>query len=133
MNTQHRSNAVASRDGSAQDPALTVETMVSAGVRAITPSMESVDVNSIARFLVDLEPSLESGSLIILDMKRVQFMDSAGLGALVSAHRTARVAAGDLVVVGLTPHVRTIFELVQLERVIRVFNDQAEALRALAR
>ena len=112
---------------------LTVEERAPGNAKILTPVMESVDVNSLARFLVSLEPTLESGALVVLDLSRVEYMDSAGLGGLVSAHRTARTAGGDLVVTDLTPGVRTIFEMVQLHRVIRVFNHRAEALRALTR
>lgn len=100
-------------------------------VTLLTLSCESVDVANYKRMLASIEQVLESGHRVILDLGSVSFMDSSGLGALVSGTRTARRSGGEMAICSLTPDVRTLFELVQLDKVVHVYNDRDEALRSL--
>jgi anti-sigma B factor antagonist len=68
---------------------------------------------------------------IALDLADVEFIDSSGLSALVSALRLLQ-ADGDLVLIGPRSTVLSMFKLTRLDRVFRIFPDQAEALAALA-
>lgn len=104
---------------------------LAADVTLLTLSCESVDVANYKRMLASIEQVLESGHRVILDLGSVSFMDSSGLGALVSGTRTARRFGGEMAICSLTPDVRTLFELVQLDKVVQVYNDRDEALRSL--
>jgi anti-anti-sigma factor len=56
---------------------------------------------------------------IIVDLSGTEFVDSSGLGALVSSLKKARQAGGDLRIAGLAPQVRAVFELTNLDRVLK--------------
>jgi anti-sigma B factor antagonist len=67
---------------------------------------------------------------IALDLSEVEFIDSSGLSALVSALRQLQ-GDGDLVLIGPRSTVLSMFKLTRLDRVFRIFPDQAQALTAL--
>lgn len=60
------------------------------------------------------------GDLIEVDFTSVTFVDSSGLGALLTAQRRARAANGDLWVSNLQSNLRTVFELTGLDKVLLV-------------
>lgn len=58
-------------------------------------------------------------SRIVIDMAALQFVDSSGLGALVGALKSARVAGGDLRIAAVPEAVQTVLHLTNLDRVLR--------------
>jgi anti-sigma B factor antagonist len=68
---------------------------------------------------------------IALDLSEVEFIDSSGLSALVSALRQLQ-GDGDLVLIGPRSTVLSMFKLTRLDRVFRIFPGEAQALAALA-
>ena len=71
----------------------------------------------------------ETGAQLAVDLGKVDFMDSSGLGVLVSLLKTVR-PAGDLVLFGMRPSVAEILRLTHLDA---VFSCEAEESGALAR
>lgn len=65
---------------------------------------------------------------IVVDLSELEFVDSSGLGALVTAIKTARQAGGDVRLCGLTQAVKTIFELTRLTRVFDLYDDRSSAI-----
>ena len=68
---------------------------------------------------------------LVVDLTEVDFIDSAGLAAIVEYFRDASRYDGVLCVTGLNENLRTVFEIVRLDRVIPVFATSAEAVAAL--
>lgn len=58
---------------------------------------------------------------VIIDMARVDFVDSSGLGSLVGALKLVNNHGGDIKIVSPRPEVRTIFELTRLHRIFDMF------------
>jgi anti-sigma B factor antagonist len=67
---------------------------------------------------------------IVVDLSATEFMDSSGLGALISGLKTARQAGGDLRIACLGPQVSTVLQLTNLDRVLRPYESVAEAVGA---
>ncbi len=67
---------------------------------------------------------------ILLDLSLVDFIDSSGLGALVSVLKRMS-PAGKLVVCGLRDAAFNMFRLTRMDKVFPIFPSQAEALTAL--
>ncbi len=65
-----------------------------------------------------------------IDLTQVDFMDSSGLGTLVSLLKSVR-PGGELVLFGLQPSVREILRLTHLDAVFHCEADQAAARVAL--
>ncbi|MGQ9629204.1 MAG: STAS domain-containing protein [bacterium] len=64
---------------------------------------------------------------VLLDFTDVDFVDSDGVGAVISARKALRGRSGDLRIFGLTASVEEVFKITQLDRVIGVFDSEAEA------
>ncbi|MFN6569235.1 STAS domain-containing protein [Dendronalium sp. ChiSLP03b] len=64
--------------------------------------------------------------ILLIDMKEVKFIDSSGLGALVSAMQIVRNANGKLFVCSISDQVRMLFELTKMDRIFQTFTDQDE-------
>lgn len=69
---------------------------------------------------------------ILIDMSRVDFLDSAGLMCLVSAYRLAKNLGRRLSICSLTPSVRMIFELTQLDQSLEIFENSLDYEQAIA-
>ncbi len=78
-----------------------------------------------ARRLKELLSELVAGGTvrIVVDMAETTFLDSSGLGALIGGLKAARQAGGDLRIARPTPAVTTVFELTNLDRVLRARDD----------
>ena len=78
-----------------------------------------------------LKPLLEQGhTQFLLNLADVPYIDSTGIGELVSVFITVRNHTGTLKLVALTDRVRKLFEVAKLVQVIDVFDDEAEALQS---
>lgn len=64
---------------------------------------------------------------ILLDLSELEFVDSSGLGALVSALRTVNNLGGDIRLAAVKPEVRAILELTRLHRVFAIYSDRQSA------
>jgi len=70
---------------------------------------------------------LETGQhRLLIDLKEVRFIDSSGLGALLSGYKNANLHQGSLVLVGPQPRVKSMFELTRLNRVFEIYQDVDE-------
>ncbi len=74
---------------------------------------------------------LESGeNHLVVDLSEVRFIDSSGLGALLSGYKNANLHQGSMVLAGLQPRVNSMFELTRLNRVFEIYRDVDEALHS---
>jgi anti-sigma B factor antagonist len=74
-----------------------------------------------------LDVSRSKPSRIVIDLEMVQYMDSSGVGTMVSLKREIERLGGKLMLAGLQPRVRGVFEITQLDRffVIRATVEEA--------
>ena len=63
---------------------------------------------------------VETRNNIDIDLSQVQFMDSAGLGALVALRKTAVERNGKVRLLNPAPHVQQVLELTRLHRVFEI-------------
>lgn len=71
-----------------------------------------------------LHAIVDSGQCrIVVDLSATEFIDSSGLGALISGLKVARQAGGDLRIAGPTRQVCTVLELTNLNRVLRSYDS----------
>lgn len=75
---------------------------------------------------------LDSGDTrLIVDLSDVRFIDSSGLGALLSGFKNAGLRQGSLTLAGLQPRVQSMFELTRLHRVFEIYPSPKDALGEL--
>ena len=64
---------------------------------------------------------------IVVDLSKVDYMNTPGLATLVEALQNTKRRSATLVLCGLTPKVRAIFDIAQLHRVFTIAADQTAA------
>jgi anti-anti-sigma factor len=64
--------------------------------------------------------------LLVVDLSRLSFMDSTGMGVIAAAHLRSVEAGRRFVIVGPPPTVRRAFEISRLKEVITVVGDLSE-------
>jgi anti-sigma B factor antagonist len=70
----------------------------------------------------------EGDTQLIIDLAGVRFIDSSGLGALLSGYKNASLRSGSFVLTGLQPRVLSMFELTRLHRVFEIYPSVEGAL-----
>ena len=65
---------------------------------------------------------------ILLDLGEVNYIDSSGLGELVSAYTTARNQGAELKLLKLTKKVHDLLQLTKLYTVFDIYDDEAGAI-----
>ncbi len=65
---------------------------------------------------------------ILLNLGDVNYIDSSGLGELVSAFTTAKNQGADVKLLGLTKKVKDVLQLTKLYTVFDIYNDEASAI-----
>jgi len=73
----------------------------------------------------------EGAPTMILDFSGVPYLDSSGLGSLVSAYTSCAKAGRRVALTGVNPRVQKVFEITKVEQVFLIFPTLAEALEAL--
>ncbi len=66
----------------------------------------------------------EGADVILIDLEKVSFIDSSGLGALVVALKTARAAEKRLCLCSINEQVEMLFSLTQMNQVFEIFGDR---------
>ncbi len=66
---------------------------------------------------------------VAVDLAAVDFMDSSGLGALVSGLKTARTAGGDLRLASASEQVSSVLRLTNLDRILSMHATVDDAYR----
>ena len=75
---------------------------------------------------------LEHGhNRILLNLERVDFIDSAGLGELVRTHASVRSRGGQLKLVHPSANVHQLLRITKLDHVLEIEQDEERALRSL--
>ncbi|HJX10820.1 MAG TPA: STAS domain-containing protein [Candidatus Binatia bacterium] len=92
--------------------------------------MEELDASNAGELKRDIAPLLEAHRKLVIDLGRLRFVDSSGLGAFISCLRKLNAKGGDLKLCGMSKQVRAVFELVRMHRIFDIFGTREEALRA---
>ena len=67
---------------------------------------------------------------ILLNLAEVSYIDSSGLGALVSGYTTLAGQQGNLKLLNLTKKVQDLLQITKLLTVFEVYNDEATAVQS---
>jgi anti-sigma B factor antagonist len=70
---------------------------------------------------------------ILFNLAEVRYIDSTGLGALVSAYTSVRKHNADLKLLNLSAKVQDVMQLTKLYTIFDVSNDEAAALKSFDR
>jgi phosphoserine phosphatase RsbU/P len=97
-------------------------------VTAVRVKVGALDAGNEKRFKKEVISALEPNSQVVLDMSEVEFIDSSGLGVILSCYRHVSAANGSFRICCLSEQVRTLFELVRMHRIFDVYGSCEEAM-----
>jgi len=90
-----------------------------------------LDLNSGNKLKEEIKGLLSSGkSSLHLNLADVEFINSSGLGALVSIMKEIRLHRGRLTLSNLADYVKEIFEITQLSHIFEIFPTEEEAVNS---
>ena len=101
------------------------------GATVVRPAGARVDLQVAADFRAALLEAIEGGHHhLVVDMGGVLFVDSSGLGALVSALKTLKLIKGngDIRLANVQPPVQALLELIRLHRVFANYPSVDQAV-----
>jgi anti-anti-sigma factor len=75
----------------------------------------------------------DGANIILIDLSGVTFMDSSGLGGLVTALKDVRLMGGRLCVCSINDQVRILFELTSMDKVFEIYGNRVAFERATFR
>ena len=106
-----------------------VESEKTFDVLRVKPLEKRLDASISADFRGRVKEWIDEGnSRIILDLSSVEFMDSSGLGAIVSSLKAAK-GVDFLVITGIRGAVERLFRLTRMDKVFRIFDSPEDAVR----
>jgi anti-sigma B factor antagonist len=83
------------------------------------------------RFREEVADFLEQGSKsLIIDLQRVNYMNSLGLGAVLSAHASFKKNDGEIKLVGISKNIRNLFTITRLISIFDVQESVDEAVES---
>lgn len=110
-----------------------------ASVRKLNPKISVIDIegdvnaaSESALMHAYAESSSGGAGTIVLNFTGLEYMNSSGIGLLVTLLVRANRAGQKLFAYGLSDHYRRIFELTRLNEAIHIFPNEAEAVSAAA-
>jgi len=99
------------------------------GISIIIVQEERVDAHNSNDLKDELKKLFEAGRKnILIDLRDVRFIDSSGLGALVSGFKNAISNQGTLKLSMMQPQVKSMFELTRLHRVFDIYPTTEDAM-----
>ena len=87
----------------------------------------SLDGTTAPKLDADLSARIRSGlSLLVLDMKRLSYISSAGLRVVFKTAKALRAVGGAVALANRQPHIIKVFDIVKALPDLRVFKDDEE-------
>ncbi len=109
--------------------ALDVQTRQTEGGITVVAPTGRLDVAGAPALKDAITEVVKSGPpLVVIDMEGISFVDSTGLGSVISALKQIRGSQGDLRLAAPNQQVRVVLELTTLDRVFPYFATVEEAL-----
>jgi anti-sigma B factor antagonist len=107
---------------------VSIETVNGIGVLELLG--ETLDMSEVDDLRQQLTSLAARSPKLVIDLNRIQFLDSSGCGALVEGHNRFRAAGGALRLCCPAGEVKTALELARLTRVLNLYDTREQALAA---
>jgi anti-sigma B factor antagonist len=89
---------------------------------------DNLDASNVREFRDVVQSLMQERTRVVLDMSGVKFVDSSGLGALISCLRQLNSRRGDFRLCEMSRTVRALFELMRMHRVFNLHDTRADAV-----
>jgi anti-sigma B factor antagonist len=88
--------------------------------------MGGPDADTFKKVIKDLVA--EGRNKVILDLNKVSWVNSTGLGILISGHTTIKSNGGGMALIGVNQRIDQIFMVTKLNTIFQAYEDEASAL-----
>ena len=96
----------------------------------VTINEDQLDAGNSEDFRQEMASVLKDCRKLVIDLVRVQFVDSRGCGAILYCLKQLTPVGGDLKLCDVNQAVRTVFELIRLHRICEIVGSREDAIRA---
>jgi anti-sigma B factor antagonist len=110
-----------------------IEVVEQDGATIVRPTTDRLDIEVAAEVRAMLLSLIDQGHRhLVMDLKDVTFIDSSGLGALVSALKTLKrgSGSGDVRLARVQPPVVSLLEIIRLNRVFTSYASVDQAIQS---
>lgn len=92
---------------------------------------DRIDASSSKDLKEIIQNKIEENKIrLLLDLSEVSFIDSSGLGMLITCLKTINNAGGQLKIASICNPVKTIFDTTRMDRVFEIFENNDDALKS---
>ncbi len=98
------------------------------GIRIISFEREHLDALNSEKTKKLLLENIKDSDRIILNLEKIAFIDSSGLGVILTVFRNVKEKSGNMVICSVKESVKVLFKLVRLSHMIKIFDTEEEAL-----
>ncbi|NET23740.1 MAG: STAS domain-containing protein [Okeania sp. SIO1H5] len=83
--------------------------------------------NEVSQFRTAAQNSLKENRLnLVANMKDVGFIDSSGVGMLITCHQDLKAAGGKLVLMNLSDDIYDLFEMTSIDRLFEIVDSEED-------
>jgi anti-sigma B factor antagonist len=93
-------------------------------------ALDHLDAANSSTFRTESAQHIKTAKNVVLDLTGVTFIDSAGLGALLSVMRALGERGGEFKICCAPKAIQVLFELVRLHKILDIHETRAAALAA---
>jgi len=102
------------------------------GVKIIDCSGRIVFGDEASQLRESIKKDLPENNRIVLNLANVNYIDSGGIGTMVSLYTSARNAGGDIKLLHLTKRVGDLLQITKLITVFESYDDEQKAVNAFS-
>ena len=108
-----------------------IEFREAGNVLVAVPLEERLDAANYEALTQQIVPKLEEGRAVAIDLGHVEYISSAGLGALLLCTQTAESGGTRFALCGLSDKIRNLLTAMRLDEALTIFDDVQQAARSL--
>lgn len=83
------------------------------------------DIENTEEFEALFQKQMESSpSILVIDMNKLEYIDSSGIGSLIKSLNTIKNKKGNLILVGLNNMILNVFKLAKLDMFFQIMNNE---------
>lgn len=98
------------------------------GIGILTLEIEHLDALNSDETKKKMIAAVSGSDKVVLNFKNISFIDSSGLGVILSLFRKIKENDGSLVICSVKDSVKVLFKLVRLSHMIQIYESEEEAL-----
>ena len=101
-------------------------------VVVVTVPGTQLDSSNVGEFKRQMTEVVEAHRQVVLDLGQLDFIDSAGCGAILMCLKLLTPRGGDLKLCSVTPPVHSVFDLIRLHKICDIYKTRDEAVAAFS-